>query len=165
MTGEEMVADTPTPSRNSVAPGFIGRDQEFAHVAHALRESGSVVLVEGEAGIGKSRLVHEFLRSSEVDRDHVLFGVCPPFRDPFPLGPIVTGLRVSGASIRPARNHPPRRPKTRRNVITTTAVGVKSRRRSAWLRTMKITPGCTPRESEKYPATSSTAPASMRKPA
>lgn len=99
LTREEMVADTPTPSRNSVAPGFVGRDQEFAHVAHALRESGSVVLVEGEAGIGKSRLVHEFLRSSEVDRDHVLFGVCPPFRDPFPLGPIVTGLRVSGASI------------------------------------------------------------------
>lgn len=98
-TGKEMVADTPTASRNSVAPGFVGREQEFAHVAHALRESGSVVLIEGEAGIGKSRLVYEFLRSAEVDRSSVVFGVCPPFRDPFPLGPIVTGLRASGVNV------------------------------------------------------------------
>ena len=46
------------------------------------------------------------------------------------------------------------------------AVGAKARRRSAWLRTMKITPGCTPRESGEVPdGASSTAPASMRKPA
>jgi hypothetical protein len=45
------------------------------------------------------------------------------------------------------------------------AIGAKSRSRSAWLRTMKITPGCTPREREKYPAVSSTAPASITKPA
>ena len=32
------------------------------------------------------------------------------------------------------------------------AVGANPRRRSAWLRTRKITPGWTPRESEKYPA-------------
>ncbi len=64
--------------------------------------------------------------------------------------------------MRPARIHPPTRPNTSRNVITMTAIGAKSRTRSPWLRTMKITPGCTPREREKYPTARSTAPASMR---
>lgn len=45
------------------------------------------------------------------------------------------GLRdaVQGASMRPARNHPPTRPNTRRNAMTQAAVGAKLRR--------KIVPG------------------------
>ena len=78
---------------------------------------------------------------------------------------VASVMCVSGASMRPASNHPPRRPNTSRNAITMAAMGAKSRNRSAWLRTMKITPGCTPRERVKYPATSSKAPASMRNPA
>ena len=85
--------------------------------------------------------------------------------DPFAAMRVASVMRVRGASMRPARSHPPSRPNTSRNAITMAAVGAKSRRRSAWLRTMKITPGCTPREREKYPTASSTAPASMRKPA
>ena len=67
---------------------------------------------------------------------------------------VASVMRVRGASIRPARSHPPRRPNTSRNASRMAAVGAKARRRSAWLRTKKITPGCTPREREKYPTTS-----------
>ncbi|MDX6309536.1 MAG: hypothetical protein QOI06_2582 [Nocardioidaceae bacterium] len=91
---DQLVLTASTAAPNSVAPGFVGRDREFAQVTQALQRPGSVVLVEGEAGVGKSRLVQEFLRSSAAPADAVLFGVCPPFRDPFTLGPIVAALRA-----------------------------------------------------------------------
>ncbi len=99
-TDQETVGTALAVSPNSVAPGFVGRDVEFAQVVSALRESGSVVLVEGEAGVGKSRLVQEFLRSSAVSPETVMFGVCPPFRDPFTLGPIVAALRASCPGVK-----------------------------------------------------------------
>ena len=43
------------------APAFTGRQEELAALGRALAGPPAVVLVEGEAGIGKSRLVREFL--------------------------------------------------------------------------------------------------------
>ncbi|MBO0882107.1 MAG: AAA family ATPase, partial [Mycobacterium sp.] len=43
------------------APGFVGRDGELAALRTVLGKPPAVVLVEGEAGIGKTRLVREFL--------------------------------------------------------------------------------------------------------
>lgn len=82
-----------------MVPGFVGREHEFQQVVNALLNPGAVVLVEGEAGVGKSRLVQEFLRSSSVSDNSVLFGACPPFRDPFTLGPIVAALRATRADV------------------------------------------------------------------
>ena len=50
---------------------FIGRDGEFAQLAGALqgvrdRARGQIVLIRGEAGIGKTRLVEEFARAAEA---------------------------------------------------------------------------------------------------
>ena len=64
----------------------------------------------------------------------------PPARirwesDPLAAMRVASVMRVRGASMRPARSHPPSRPNTSRNAITMAAVGAKSRRRSAWLRT------------------------------
>ena len=47
---------------------FLGRDAELAKLLQvfddvALRHEGRIAIVVGEAGIGKSRLVHEFLRT------------------------------------------------------------------------------------------------------
>ncbi len=98
-TGQEMLPESLRTPQNPVAPGFVGREREFAQVMQALREPGSVVLVEGEAGVGKSRLVQEFLRSSVLAPPAVLFGVCPPFRDPFTLGPVVAALRASCSGV------------------------------------------------------------------
>jgi DNA-binding CsgD family transcriptional regulator/tetratricopeptide (TPR) repeat protein len=49
-------------------------------------------LVEGEAGIGKSRLIREFLTTTSL---HVLVAACPPYREPFTLAPIVDVLQQS----------------------------------------------------------------------
>jgi tetratricopeptide (TPR) repeat protein len=49
---------------------FVGRDAEVEHLRRVLRQAatghGQVVAIVGEAGVGKSRLVHEFTRSHRV---------------------------------------------------------------------------------------------------
>lgn len=98
--GEQLeVAPRHGLPRGVMTPGFVGRDDEFFSVLEALRNPAAVVLVEGEAGVGKSRLVQEVLRSSAISDDSVLFGVCPPFRDPFTLGPLVSALRASSPHL------------------------------------------------------------------
>ena len=75
-------------------PAFVGREAEFAELAAALAQPPAVVLVEGEAGVGKSRLVQEFLGSAAgLPRRRVLLGVCPPFRESLTLGPVVDAVR------------------------------------------------------------------------
>jgi DNA-binding CsgD family transcriptional regulator len=44
---------------------MVGRNAELAFLDGALRETPSALLVGGEAGVGKSRLIQEFLRSAE----------------------------------------------------------------------------------------------------
>ena len=78
-------------------PAFVGRDQELATLRQALTEP-AVALIEGEAGIGKSRLVHEFLASAGTDH-RILRGVCPPLHEPLMLGPIVDALQPYGDAI------------------------------------------------------------------
>jgi DNA-binding CsgD family transcriptional regulator len=78
-------------------PRFVGREQELSTLRRALAEP-AVVLVEGEAGIGKSRLVQEFLAGA-VDRHRILRGACPPLREPLMLGPVVDALRPYGDSV------------------------------------------------------------------
>ncbi|MET7747715.1 AAA family ATPase [Micromonospora sp. NPDC005367] len=68
----------------------MGRDDALSAVVDALQHP-SLVFVEGEAGIGKTRLVRESL-AAVTDR-RVLVAACAPWRDPFPLGPVVVGLR------------------------------------------------------------------------
>ena len=42
-------------------PRFVGRDHELELISTAFSRRPSLVLIEGEAGIGKSRLVREAL--------------------------------------------------------------------------------------------------------
>ncbi len=59
-----------------------GRGTELAALERcwqsAQRGEGRVVLLEGEAGIGKSRLVDAFLRSADTSDAHVLYGSYAP---------------------------------------------------------------------------------------
>jgi predicted ATPase len=53
------------------SPVFVGRDDAIVALRNAVGRSGagegSLVLVEGEAGIGKTRLLAEFARSVQDD--------------------------------------------------------------------------------------------------
>ncbi|MBB5835954.1 AAA family ATPase [Kribbella italica] len=68
---------------------LVGRERETRMVRAALAAAPSLVLVVGEAGTGKSRLV------AEVARDHParwLTGQCHPVQDQAPLAPVLEAL-------------------------------------------------------------------------
>ncbi len=65
------------PPRPLTLP-FVGRQREMEQLeswwSHAARGQGSLVLIAGEAGVGKSRLVNEFARLAETQGARVLLG-------------------------------------------------------------------------------------------
>lgn len=92
--------------RQHASPGtaFVGRERELSAVTAALTGTGgpAFVLVEGEAGIGKTRLVQEALDA--LDPATTLVAACPPLAEPFPLGPLVDALHrlpVDGVPLSP----------------------------------------------------------------
>ncbi|MFJ6650872.1 ATP-binding protein [Streptomyces sp. NPDC091290] len=77
------------------APRFVGRDRELAALEGALGTAPALVLLEGEAGIGKTRLLREFLatRTGQERGLPVLVGACPELRVPYTLGAVVDAVR------------------------------------------------------------------------
>src|SRR4051812_50153656 len=86
--------------RDLVSPLFIGRDAELITLTSALDAAvagtPAVVLLGGEAGVGKTRLVEEAAARARAAGARVLAGSCielggggPPFR---PLPPAVPEL-------------------------------------------------------------------------
>ncbi|MDJ1133619.1 ATP-binding protein [Streptomyces iconiensis] len=84
---------TVSSPRASETPVLVGRTGELRSLADAVTHPPSVALVEGEAGIGKTRLIHEALRRPSVQRRRLLLGNCRPLREPFPYGPVFDLLR------------------------------------------------------------------------
>ncbi|MEU5825862.1 AAA family ATPase [Streptomyces sp. NPDC047803] len=77
-------------------PRFVGRESELRDVLDALvpGRPAALVVVEGEAGVGKSRLVREALTHREVrSAGGVLTAVCPPFREAPTFGPLIDAVR------------------------------------------------------------------------
>lgn len=81
------------------APEFIGREQELALLTQAVSGPPAVLLIDGEAGIGKSRLVTEFLAALPGRPAGRLVACCPPLRTPCTLGPIVDAVRQAADSV------------------------------------------------------------------
>ncbi len=58
--------------------GFIGREKELAELRkgleRALEGKGNTILISGEAGLGKTTLIREFLASSSSDTSDILMG-------------------------------------------------------------------------------------------
>ncbi|HKT00542.1 MAG TPA: AAA family ATPase, partial [Rugosimonospora sp.] len=82
-----MLADVST---RPTSTRLVGREAEFATLCDALKRARAgepaAVLVGGEAGVGKTRLVEEFLGHAEAGETRVLTGQClelgeegPPF--------------------------------------------------------------------------------------
>ncbi|GAA0646304.1 LuxR family transcriptional regulator [Kutzneria viridogrisea] len=87
-------------SLRNTPPPLIGRQDELSALLDVLACPPAVVLVEGEAGIGKTRLVSELLAHPALSARRVLSGGCQPMREPFPYGPVFDAL---------AALHPPPR--------------------------------------------------------
>jgi DNA-binding CsgD family transcriptional regulator len=81
------------------APRFTGRERELAGLTGGLAVPGAVVLVEGELGIGKSRLVSEYLTTKAGRAARPVIACCPPFRQPQTLGPVADALRPAAGDI------------------------------------------------------------------
>jgi DNA-binding CsgD family transcriptional regulator len=80
------------------SPRFVGRTAELAVLLGAYEqavteEHASTVLVAGEAGVGKTRLLEEFGRQVEAAGGLVIGGGCLEFDRALPFGPIVEALR------------------------------------------------------------------------
>ncbi len=77
---------------------LVGRDREYAWLVAQWRDPETrMILVEGEAGIGKSRLVQEFMGYARGEGAGVVQAWVSPDQDALPYGPIVAMLRDSSA--------------------------------------------------------------------
>ena len=86
---------------------FIGRGDDLGRLAGAYAEAVAgrpvFVLVTGEAGVGKSRLLEEARRGFESAGATVLVGACIPLGDELPFGPVAEALRPLVAALGPDR--------------------------------------------------------------
>lgn len=84
-----------TPGRAQgrvVSPRLVGRDAELGLLVETLTRAPAVAVVQGEAGIGKTRLLAELAARPEFTGRRWLTGGCRKVREPFPLGPMIEAL-------------------------------------------------------------------------
>jgi len=85
-----------------VSPGLLERSEQLEELAVHLndvveRRAGRVVLVSGEAGIGKTALLRSFCDGAA--RARILWGACDPVFTPRPLGPLLDVAEASGGEL------------------------------------------------------------------
>ncbi len=93
-------------NRDVVSPVFIGRREEMAALGGALDRTAAgepgFVLVGGEAGVGKTRLLRELTARAEGAGFRVLTGQCvEPGAEGLPLAPLVDVLRTLARTMPP----------------------------------------------------------------
>ncbi|MEV1167980.1 AAA family ATPase, partial [Nonomuraea sp. NPDC049784] len=75
---------------------LIGRRSELALLRAVIAAPPSLAVIEGEAGIGKSRLVGELLAAPETAGVRRLVGQCEQLQEPLPLSPLIDAFRLVG---------------------------------------------------------------------
>jgi predicted ATPase len=84
-------------ARRLEATKLVGREQELRTARAALRTAPALLLVVGEAGVGKSRFVTELAHDGQPVR--WLTGRCRPIHHPTPLAPLAEAFRgIAGLS-------------------------------------------------------------------
>ena len=105
VVGTSHVRSAIDAARTRGLTGFVGRDTELGVLQEALRSAeqghGRIVTVEGDAGMGKSRLLFEFRHSAPLDSFSVLLGNCRPHGRKVPYLPFLSVLR-QGLHLRPS---------------------------------------------------------------
>lgn len=83
-------------ARGRAAP-LVGRDRELTELgvrwAQVCRGEGQIVLISGEPGIGKTRLLDELLARDQIAPDRVVTMACAPQAMSSPLLPALDALR------------------------------------------------------------------------
>lgn len=90
--------------RTGYGAAFVGRERELTTVVETLLGPPAMLLIEGDAGVGKSRLLHEARRQADLADDAVLHCACPPVEPQFPFGPVLDAVRrrsVRGLELSP----------------------------------------------------------------
>jgi len=80
---------------------FLGRRVELDALANAWRAARRLVLVTGDAGVGKTRLVTEAARCAANDGSLVLQTACLPLDVKLPLLPVIEALRSLDNAVGP----------------------------------------------------------------
>ncbi|WP_432855349.1 ATP-binding protein [Amycolatopsis sp. CA-161197] len=91
-----MISGAPATRADPPAGALIGRAAELALAQAAITATPSVLLIEGEAGIGKSRLVRELLALPPAAERRVLVGQCEQLQEPLPLSALLDAFRQAG---------------------------------------------------------------------
>lgn len=105
MTRVDTVApNTRTRGRSASSPRLVGREQEMsimrAGLEGALRGTPSVMLLVGEAGVGKTRLVRELEAIAHHDGMLVMHGECLELSvGELPYAPIAAALRNADRAV------------------------------------------------------------------
>src|SRR5215472_3281269 len=76
--------------------GFVGRGGELSRLLGALGGDARLVLVAGDAGIGKSRFVGEAIARAEAAGMVMVRGECLPLSGTLPLHPVAAALGELG---------------------------------------------------------------------
>jgi len=84
-------------ARRGLSP-FVGRDAEVSELKHVVEQAGTghgqLVAVVGEPGVGKTRLISEFLRAPWLKGWHLLETSAVSYQTPTPYRPIIELLRA-----------------------------------------------------------------------
>ncbi|MGH3680020.1 MAG: ATP-binding protein, partial [Natronosporangium sp.] len=88
------------------SPVQVGRATELARAVTVVSAPPSVLVIEGEPGIGKTRLVGELREHGDLRGRRFLVGGCRRIREPFPLGPVLEAVRELGEVVTPASLSP-----------------------------------------------------------
>jgi len=95
------------PEALPAAPGFVGRTPELEQLTTALDRAiagaGSLVMVVGEPGIGKTRLLEQFGAHARGAGPRVLWGRCYDGDWAPPFSPFVEAIKQHGAATTPQR--------------------------------------------------------------
>ena len=85
------MAEPTVPAAGTSSPHLVGRDHEQAllreHLAAALAGHGSLILIGGEAGIGKTALAEALTAEAAAQGALVLVGRCFDLSETPPYGP------------------------------------------------------------------------------
>jgi DNA-binding CsgD family transcriptional regulator len=94
-------------SRVGSADGLVGREAEFALAAAAVRDvsegRASALVIEGEAGIGKTRLAESLVEDARGRGVTVFYGQAHPFERTRPFGVVATALDLTRRSPDPRK--------------------------------------------------------------